>query len=434
MSGNKNISQLAAKLSAFHPNDLMILRDFQSNRDLRVTYAQLLVALGSGNGLSAYQVAVAEGYTGTVTEWLDSLTGSSAYDIAVANGFEGTEEEWIASLKGEDGDPGDSAYAVAVANGFVGTAAEWLASLKGDEGDPGDSAYEIAVANGFVGTAAEWLASLEGQDGDPGDSAYAVAVANGFVGTEAQWIESLKGDEGDPGDSAYAVAVANGFVGTEVEWLASLEGDEGDPGASAYEIAVANGFVGTEAEWLESLEGEDGGITGFPASDNKVYGIRNQVAEEIKSVMKTYANLTAMIADQAAQRAGWQYYDGKFYYEYLGTTLGTSADYRRLFVPEYAAATHRESNTVLFDNDYVTGINVSARSGNILFDFTGAQLVACTVMRHQDASAFTFPAEADLMFATADISTTVANYFMFSIVKIDSPQIVHVFHAIEGGV
>ena len=27
----------------------------------------------------------------------------SAYEIAVKNGFEGTEEEWLASLKGEDG-------------------------------------------------------------------------------------------------------------------------------------------------------------------------------------------------------------------------------------------------------------------------------------------------------------------------------------------
>jgi hypothetical protein len=100
----------------------------------------------------------------------------------------------------------------------------------------------------------------------------------------------------------------------------------------------------------------------------------------------------------------------------------------------YQPATHRENNTVLFDNDYVTGINAAARSGNILFDFTGAQLGACTVMRHQTASAFTFPTEADLMFATADISTTVANYFMFVCVKTDSPRIVHVFHAIEGGV
>lgn len=31
----------------------------------------------------------------------------SAYAIAVKNGFEGTEEEWLASLKGEKGDKGD---------------------------------------------------------------------------------------------------------------------------------------------------------------------------------------------------------------------------------------------------------------------------------------------------------------------------------------
>lgn len=36
---------------------------------------------------------------------LDTLC-ISAYAIAVKNGFEGTEEEWLASLKGEPGDPG----------------------------------------------------------------------------------------------------------------------------------------------------------------------------------------------------------------------------------------------------------------------------------------------------------------------------------------
>ncbi|WP_259424153.1 hypothetical protein [Bacillus velezensis] len=32
------------------------------------------------------------------------VTGKSAYDIAVDNGFSGTVEEWLASLKGEKGD------------------------------------------------------------------------------------------------------------------------------------------------------------------------------------------------------------------------------------------------------------------------------------------------------------------------------------------
>jgi len=34
------------------------------------------------------------------------INGKSAYEIAFANGFTGTESEWITSLKGEKGDAG----------------------------------------------------------------------------------------------------------------------------------------------------------------------------------------------------------------------------------------------------------------------------------------------------------------------------------------
>ncbi|MCX2820940.1 MULTISPECIES: hypothetical protein [Bacillus] len=34
------------------------------------------------------------------------VTGKSAYDIAVDNGFSGTVEEWLASLKGKKGNTG----------------------------------------------------------------------------------------------------------------------------------------------------------------------------------------------------------------------------------------------------------------------------------------------------------------------------------------
>lgn len=50
----------------------------------------------------------------------------------------------LESLRGPQGNPGAtganglSAYQVAVANGFAGTQAEWLASLKGEKGDQGD--------------------------------------------------------------------------------------------------------------------------------------------------------------------------------------------------------------------------------------------------------------------------------------------------------
>lgn len=42
-------------------------------------------------------------YDGVMTLTMNDYRGLSAYEIAVKNGFEGSETEWLASLKGEDG-------------------------------------------------------------------------------------------------------------------------------------------------------------------------------------------------------------------------------------------------------------------------------------------------------------------------------------------
>lgn len=89
-------------------------------------------------------------YVETVPKGKDGDDGLSAYEIAIQQGFEGSETEWLESLKGGRGDPGG----------------------KGDPGEPGKdgkSAYDIAVENGFGGTAAQWTESLRGPKGDPGD-------------------------------------------------------------------------------------------------------------------------------------------------------------------------------------------------------------------------------------------------------------------------
>lgn len=52
------------------------------------------------------------------------IRGLSAYEVAVVNGFTGTEQEWLASLKGEDGAPGEQGP-----QGPVGP--------QGPKGDPG---------------------------------------------------------------------------------------------------------------------------------------------------------------------------------------------------------------------------------------------------------------------------------------------------------
>lgn len=71
-----------------------------------------------------------------------------------------------AGSKGDKGDPGDSAYEVAKANGYSGTETEWLASLKGEKGDTG--------ATGAIGPKGDkGEKGSKGDKGDPGDPAAA---------------------------------------------------------------------------------------------------------------------------------------------------------------------------------------------------------------------------------------------------------------------
>lgn len=142
------------------------------------------------------------------------------------------------------GPPGKSAYEVAVEQGFVGTVDEWLLSLKGTNGQDGldgESAYQIALNNGFNGTQVQWIESLKGINGTNGTngiSAYQVALNTGFVGSEAQWIASLKGANGqnasnnlqdtiDTGraltnsDNNYVLYINNGSVATTMTVPAS---------------------------------------------------------------------------------------------------------------------------------------------------------------------------------------------------------------------
>lgn len=145
---------------------------------------------------------------------------------------------------------GKSAYEVAVENGFVGTVTEWLDSLVGDDGK---SAYEIALEAGFVGTKAEWLESLKGKAGDFGATFTPSVDPDGTL----SW-ENNKGlpnpkpvnIQGQNGKSAYAIAVENGYIGTEEQWLVSLHGANGK---SAYEIAREAGYTGTEEAFSEAL-------------------------------------------------------------------------------------------------------------------------------------------------------------------------------------
>jgi hypothetical protein len=148
--------------------------------------------------------------------------GLSAYQLAVAKGFSGSEDEWLASLVGADGQ--DGADGAAGADGAPGT--DGAPGADGSDGEPGASAYEIAVANGFVGSEAAWLASLVGADGAAG--------ANGAPGEDgAPGADGAPGEDGAPG--AAGVGVPTG-------------------GAAGQLLAKSSG-TDYDTEWIDAPEG-----------------------------------------------------------------------------------------------------------------------------------------------------------------------------------
>lgn len=168
-------------------------------------------------------------------------TGQSAYEAAKANGYTGTVTEWLESLHGKDG----------------------AAGKDGKTGANGKSAYEIAVEQGYTGTEAEWIGSLKGKQGDKGETGKDGADGKSFT-IQAQFATEadLKAAHptGNAGDAYYvgentASSRPDVYIWLEEqgEWynqgpISGVKGDDGASGKSAYELAEENGYSGSESE------------------------------------------------------------------------------------------------------------------------------------------------------------------------------------------
>lgn len=117
-------------------------------------------------------------------------------------------EQSIENIELTPGADGLSAYEVAQENGFTGTKAQWLASLVGPRGDTG--ATGPAGPTGPAG--ADGAAGSPGANGANGASAYEIAVANGYSGTETQWLASLVGAPGQDAASTFAEYSPSDFI------------------------------------------------------------------------------------------------------------------------------------------------------------------------------------------------------------------------------
>ena len=157
---------------------------------------------------------------------------------------------------GQDGQDGASAYELALAAGFDGSLQDWLASLVGPQGDPGqDGAPGEDGAPGRDG--------VDGQDGAPGvpgaDGADGLTptftvgtVTTGAPGTDAEVAVTggpdyelsftiPRGAQGDPG--------TGGGGGADDEAVAALVGDAGSETGAALRALFAQIWRGTQAEY-----------------------------------------------------------------------------------------------------------------------------------------------------------------------------------------
>lgn len=201
--------------------------------------------------------------------------GLSAYEIAVKNGFVGTERDWLQFLRQPALDAAEEAmYAVDLVN---------KALVRVDQAVE-DADLALSKAQESVDLAKNALNKADAYIEHPmkiiDDFWYAYDFENGdYYNTniratgksfkimkvytsvaemisdydtgdvevgEFVWINT--GNVEDPDDSKL-------YLKTDTEWqlVGDLSGNQGIQGESAYEVAVNNGFIGTEEEWLTYL-------------------------------------------------------------------------------------------------------------------------------------------------------------------------------------
>ena len=181
--------------------------------------------------------------------------GDSAYDIAVAEGFVGTQSEWIASVEGVQGPAGP-------------TGATGPAGPTGAQGPQGDSAYQSALNTGFSGTEAEWIASVQGVEGPAGP-----AGPQGPQGPQgATGPTGPTGPQGNVGPEGPAGATGpQGPQGPEGPSGATSLAGLTDVSATAPTDSQVLAWNNTGSTWEPQTVSGGGGAGGFPSGTKMLF-------------------------------------------------------------------------------------------------------------------------------------------------------------------
>ena len=277
------------------------------------------VELGFADGLSAYDIWLNQGNTGTVEEFLDSLIGADGQDgqdgAPGVNGQDGQDGAPGANGQdGQDGAPGangqdgqDGQDGAPGANGQDGL--DGQDGAQGPQGEPGEmgiagaSAYETWLSLGNTGSEQDFIDYLSGNaafapsthgvfDSESNGSMFVVEHATSTLCIEL-WGSS-GGDGGDicgsmPGQSDCSLCNAEGGAGGAALKLVSMvynlaNGDtlqliQGEIGSAGELVSCEVGTTG----WVDwdcgpAANGENGGITQLLLNGNVIAEISGGVA------------------------------------------------------------------------------------------------------------------------------------------------------------
>lgn len=195
-----------------------------------------------------------------VTEVIPSITGRSAYQLAVIQGFEGTVVEWLASLNGAKIQLRQTETDI---EWKYETDVDWLIllSLEDIRGPKGD-----IINHEWIGTSLK-LENPDGSWGFPidlkgekGDGSYIyIAYASNSSGDDftTTFNTNLDYIAIKTVDIPIMIPQASDFTGLWKNYKGET-GAIGETGKSSYQIWLDEGNIGTETTYISSLKGDKG--------------------------------------------------------------------------------------------------------------------------------------------------------------------------------